>query len=364
MKTVWTVLMISLMIIWVTLYVRWMKEDKIINITNDNMKTENTEVAYFAWGCFWCIEGIMDAQEGVIEATSGYLWGTEENPTYKDVAAGRTWHREWVKVIYDPAKLDYIDLISLFWKQIDPTDAEGQFADRGFHYTTAIYYTTPEEKLILENSRDVLDESWKYDEDIVTEILPFTTFYEAEDYHQDYAEKSAFKYGLYKKWSGREDYIKDNWWDSAETIESTNTKDDLKERLTDLQYRVTQESATEKAFDNEYNDNKEEGIYVDIVDGTPLFSSKDKYDSWSGWPSFSKPIDEENIEEVDDTKFFMTRTEVRSEKADSHLWHVFPDGPVDKWGQRYCINSASLKFIPDEDLEEEGYSDYVKMFEK
>ncbi|QFR39782.1 peptide-methionine (R)-S-oxide reductase MsrB [Candidatus Gracilibacteria bacterium 28_42_T64] len=328
------------------------------------METENARELYIAGGCFWCIEGIMDAQDGVIEATSGYLGGTEETATYGEVSSGNTKHREGVKVVFDPEIVNYEDLVSLFWKQIDPTDAGGQFADRGFHYTTAMYYNTPEEKEILENSKKILDDSGKYDEKIVTEILPFTAFYKAEEYHQDYAQKSALKYKIYAKGSGREGYIEDTWGDSAKKVETKNDKESLKERLTDLQYRVTQENATERAFDNEYNDNKEAGIYVDIVDGTPLFSSKDKYDSGSGWPSFSKPIDKVNIEEVEDTKFFMTRTEVRSEKADSHLGHVFSDGPSDQGGLRYCINSAALKFIADEDLEGEGYGEYVKMFEE
>lgn len=359
----------TLALIVLPLVLLWYVYFQTSSHTQKNLSSKNTlnmeklETAYFAWGCFRCIEWIMDAQEWVAEAVSGYLWGTEINPTYEQVSAGLTSHREWVKVRFDPTIIRYEDLVNIFWRQIDPTDPDGQFADRGYHYTTAIYYLTQAQKETVEKTINILEKSGKYDSDIVTELLPFRNFYEAEDYHQDYAQKSSFRYNLYKKWSWRERYIKETWWDEDYILTKNIMTNYLWEPLSDLQKKVTQENGTERAFDNEYHDNKQEWIYVDIIDGTPLFSSTHKFDSGTGWPSFTRPIDEDSVYEEEDKSLFMTRTEVRSEKADSHLGHVFPDGPKDEWWQRYCINSAALKFIPKEALEGTEYEKYLKLFE-
>ncbi len=323
---------------------------------------QKQDVAYFAWGCFWCIEAVMDWRKWVYTAISGYAGWTEPNPSYESVSSWNSWYREAVKVIYDPTIVSYIELLELFFTQIDPLDSGGQFADRWFHYTTAVYYSNEEQKTQTEAFIKDIDDSKKFESNVVTKILPFTTFGEAEEKHQDYAKKQSSQYKRYKKWSWRQDYIEKSPLNKNISYQKP-TMEELKQKLTPLQFKVTQEEWTEAPFDNKYNDNKQAWIYVDIVDGTPLFSSVDKYDSWSGWPSFTRPIDEALVQKKEDRKLFSVRTEVRSSRADSHLWHVFPDGPTDKWGLRYCINSAALDFIAVEELEEKWYWEYWVLFE-
>lgn len=336
-----------------------------------------TATAYFAGGCFWCMEWIFEKQYWVEWAYSGYTWGNESTATYEQTSNKDTAHREAVRVVYDPEIISYKKILELFWTQINPTDDGGQFNDRGFVYSTAIFYNNEEEKNIAEESKKDLQESWRFDSDIVTLIEPAKEFYDAEEYHQDYYKKNPVRYKLYTSGSGRRPFIEENWQDridflqgkeyvNREWVESESKKkyseEDLKSRLTPLQYKVTQEEGTEPAFNNEYWDNKEPWIYVDIVDGTPLYSSLDKFDSGTGWPSFTKWISEENFTIHTDTRFFLTRTEVRSAKADSHLGHIFNDAPPELWWIRHCINSAALRFIPVDQLEDEGYWEYVDMF--
>jgi len=320
--------------------------------------------AYFAWGCFWCLEGIFESQKWVVEAHTWYIGWPEETATYAGSSTPHTKHREWVRITYNPSEINYQKLVELFWTQIDPTDAGWQFADRGFQYTTAIFYDGEEEKQIAENSKKTLEDSGKFDAEIATEIVALTPFYEAEHYHQDYYKKAATRYKAYARLSGRKWFIEENWKDRiSELTEQTYGTTGLKERLTPLQYHVTQEEGTEPPFNNEYWDNKEAGIYVDIIDGTPLYSSLDKFDSGTGWPSFSKTIDEDVVTEHIDTKLFITRTEVRSQSSDAHLGHIFSDAPKELGGIRHCINSASLRFVPFDELETEGYEEYVELFE-
>lgn len=336
----------------------------IFTLSNSYAKFEE---AFFAGGCFWCMEKPFEKLPGVQEVISGYLGGDEKNPKYKQVAGGKTGHRESVKVIYDPKIVSYELLLEAFWQNVDPTDNQGQFVDRGFQYAPAIFYRNDQEKMAAENSKKVLEKLKVYSKPINLLIEKAKVFYDAEDYHQNYYKTNPIRYRFYRYNSGRDKFL-DKVWEGKKLdlamgrIYKKPSKDELKKKLNDIQFDVTQDDGTERPFKNEYWDNKKPGIYVDIVSGEPLFSSTDKFKSGTGWPSFTKPLVATNIHEESDTTLGMKRTEVRSRLADSHLGHVFNDGPAPT-GLRYCINSAALEFIPVEKLKSRGYENYLSLFE-
>lgn len=319
-------------------------------IEDENKSKDELSEIWLAGGCFWGVEEYFSRMDGVIETSVGYANGDTENPNYHDIPY--TGHAETVYVRYDAGKISLRILLEQYFKIIDPTSMNRQGNDAGSQYRTGIYYTDESEKKII--MEVISEEQKRYRAPIVTEVKPLKHYYPAEEYHQAYLKKNPTGYchidfstlpkptveaGLYKKPS----------------------QEEVRKSLSELQYDVTQQNSTEPPFKNEYWDNHKKGIYVDIVTGEPLFTSTDKFDSGCGWPGFTKPIDEAVIKEKEDRSHFMLRTEVRSRAGDSHLGHVFDDGPAAEGGLRYCINSASLRFIPLEEMEAKGYGKYVSL---
>lgn len=324
------------------------------NVAENNKKEE---IATFAGGCFWCMVSPFDELPGILKVVSGYTGGSKVNPTYEEVCSETTGHLEAVQITYDPTIFPYKKLLDTYWNQIDPTDLGGQFHDRGQSYQTTIYYHNEEQRLQAAASKQAVDESGRFEDPVMTPILPASTFYPAEEYHQGYYKKNPLRYKMYRKGSGRDKFIEKH-------IRPQKNKEQLKKKLTPIQYDVTQNNATETPFKNEFWDHHGEGIYVDVVSGEVLFNSHDKFDSGCGWPSFTKPLESSNVKEKTDLSHFSIRTEVRSHEADSHLGHVFNDGPKQSGGLRYCINSAALRFISTTEMEAEGYGDYLHIFNK
>ena len=331
-------------------------------VKENKVQTMNTKAEiYLAGGCFWGTEHYLKQIDGVLETQTGYANGHGKNPSYQEVCTNKTGFAEAVRVVYDPERLPLTLLLQLYFKSINPTSLNRQGNDVGTQYRTGIYYTNKNDlPLIMAEMEKVAKQ---HQQPLQVEVLPLKNFYDAEDYHQDYLEKNPTGYC----------HLPQALFDMARNANKKNTvtkqytkpsNEELRSKLTPLQYEVTQNGATEKPFDNEYDAEFREGIYVDVTTGQPLFLSTDKFNSGCGWPAFSKPIDNSVLNNSEDRSHGMVRTEVRSAKGNAHLGHVFNDGPRERGGLRYCINSASLRFVPKEQMESQGYGAYLPMLEQ
>ncbi|UQZ35124.1 methionine sulfoxide reductase [Paenibacillus sp. PK3_47] len=309
------------------------------------------ELATFAGGCFWCMVKPFDELPGIVSVVSGYTGGHTVNPTYEEVGTETTGHVEAVQITFEPELFPYERLLEIYWQLIDPTDQGGQFMDRGYSYRTVIFVHNEEQRKKAEASKEALKASKRFKGQIVTEIVPAGTFYPAEAVHQDYYKTHPMNYKMYMKGSGRDEFLEQHW----------NSREDrkrLRSRLTELQYEVTQNKAMEPPYKNEFWEQTQEGLYVDVLSGDPLFSSADKFDSGTGWPGFTRPVAGGLIRKEADFSSGTVRTVIRSRLSGAYLGYLTYDGP-EPAKQHYVINSAALRFIPKEELETEGYGRYL-----
>ena len=328
------------------------------SLTKD-YKDEEVNTIYLAGGCFWGVEEYFERVDGIVDAVSGYANGNTENPSYEDVIYKNTGHAETVEVKYDPDRIDLAEVLLYFFKVVDPTSLNKQGNDVGDQYRSGIYYADESQIEVIE--KVIALEQKDYKKDIVVEVLPIENFYLAEDYHQDYLKKNPSGYCHINLKEAETGVERDESLGSMDLYVKPSDAE-LKEKLSSEEYNVTQKGSTERAYTHEYDKLEEDGIYVDIVTGEPLFSSQDKYDAGCGWPSFTKPIDERNVRELQDNSLGMKRVEVKSKSGDSHLGHIFEDGPAEEGGLRYCINGSSLRFVALADMEAEGYGEWTKIF--
>lgn len=365
----------------ITYFLPSVEQSSVKKSKNDLKSSSTPATMMVAGGCFWCVESDLEKLPGVLSVVSGYADGNTENPTYQNYRSGG--HREVVEVTYDPSVISFEDILIVAMKTTDPTDANGTFGDRGKEYSAAFYYSNDEEKKIITNLIEDVNKNGPYDKPLAIDIKPRGKFWPAEEYHQNYAAGtlSGLKYKYYRNLSGRDSFIKKHWgtdtgttlpWRNKQVSQQNETNsrnkkwlsytkpsaEILKAEMDPLAFKVTQENGTEPAGTSPLDKNYQRGIYVDVLSGEPLFSSRDKFDSGTGWPSFVKPIEAGAVTEHEDNTLFSTRTEVRSKIADNHLGHVFSDGPKDRGGLRYCMNGVALTFIPESEMDQKGYGDY------
>jgi len=366
-----------------------MNTDTTATITNSEPATSESDIRTMlvAGGCFWCVEADVEKIPGVIGAVSGYAGGATDNPTYENYSAGG--HREVVEVTYDANQVSFEEILIVTLKNTDPTDPDGTFADRGENYSAALYYESSEQQLAIQALIAEMDTNGPYTKPLAVDIEERPRFWPAEDYHQDYYKGtlSKLRYSFYRSASGRNAFIAEHWgndtgptlpWREMDVASDVNNSvsiagfwkeykkpaaDELRAMLDEVTYRVTQEDGTERAGSSPLDAVYEPGIYVDVLSGEPLFSSRDKFDSGTGWPSFTKPIVSTAVTEHDDSTLWMKRTEIRSAIADNHLGHVFADGPADRGGLRYCMNGVALRFVPQAEMVVAGYGEFISAVE-